>query len=118
MALHVEALAEAGRDSEALAAADRFRDRYPSSGRLHEVRWIEATVARDRQKDCERALPVYRELARHTGPRQSEALYYQGICAHELGLDEEAADALRQAQELGLDPDQEAAARSIREAGP
>ncbi len=112
-ALRVEALADSGAERDALEAAGVFCARYPSGSHRREVRWIEATVARDRLRNCERALPAYRELARHEDGRQAEALYYQGICAADLGLDEEASDTLSRALEIGLDPDRAEVARGL-----
>lgn len=94
-------------------AAGRFLERYPSSERRQEIRWIEATLARDRLKDCERALPAYRELADNITPRLAEALFCQGICAVDLGLDAEARDTLIQALDIGLDPDRAGVANGI-----
>lgn len=113
LAMQVEALAASGADLDALDASRRFLDRYPSSERRQEIRWIEATVARDRLEDCERALPAYRKLADNIGPRQAEALFYQGICAADLGLDEEARDTLSRALDLGLDPNRAGVAGEI-----
>ncbi len=79
-ALRVEALAEAGRPVEALAAAERFLDLHPDDPRRPQVRWLEATVARDRLQDCGRALPAYAELAAAAGPFQADAARYVEVC--------------------------------------
>jgi hypothetical protein len=45
--------------------------------------------------------------------RQAEALYFQGICADDLGLAEEARDTLTSALDLGLAPDRITIANGI-----
>lgn len=80
-ALTVEALADAGRNEEALDAAERYLALHPEDSRRQQVRWIEATVARDRLQDCARALPAYQELAGGTGPWKEAAEQYVEVCA-------------------------------------
>ncbi len=79
-ALTVEALADAGQNEDALLAAERYLILHPDDSRRQQVRWIEATVARDRLQDCERALPAYQELAGDAGPWQEAAQRYVEVC--------------------------------------
>ena len=113
LALKVEALAAVGADSQVLATAEEFVLRHPDGSRLHEVRWIEATVARDRLHDCDRALPIYRDLASRPWGLWAEAAYFQGVCAAEKGLYDEARAALKSALSGTLQPTQEAEARRV-----
>ena len=113
LALRVEALAELGSAEQALAAAGQFADRYPDGARRREVRWIEATVARDQLHDCSRALPAYRELAEETWGGWADATYFRGICAAEQGLDDEAREALQSALGGNLSDAQTAEARRV-----
>ncbi len=113
LALKVEALAAVGADSQVLSAAEAFVQRYPEGSRLHEVRWIEATVARDRLHDCDRALPIYRDLAARPWGLWAEAAYFQGVCAAENGLYDEARTALTSALSGTLEATQEAEARRV-----
>ena len=80
-ALIVEALADAGRDEDALFAVEQYLAHHPDDSRRQQVRWLEATLARDRLQDCERALPAYRELAGEEGPWQEAAEQYVEVCS-------------------------------------
>jgi len=113
LALRVEALAEQGSSEQALDAAGRFAERFPDGTRRREVRWIEATVARDQLHDCSRALPAYRELAAEPWGLWAEAAYFRGICAAEQGLDGEAREALESALGGNLTDAQTAEARRV-----
>jgi tetratricopeptide (TPR) repeat protein len=113
LAERVEALADIGADREVLAAAETFIQQYPDSSRRSQVRWVEATVARDRLRDCSRALRAYRELAEAGGTHHVEAMYYRGVCAAEEGYPQEASQSLERAIELGLDPTREREARAL-----
>jgi len=115
LALRVEALTETGAHREAVNTAREYCLEYETGPHRTEVRWIEATVARDRLHDCELALPPYRELAADPGPRQAEAQYYLGMCAFDTGRLDEARDALGTAVELGLTGSQLDVASSILE---
>jgi hypothetical protein len=109
----VGALAGTGDDEAALEAAAEFLTRHPDSSSRYDVRWIEATVARDRLHDCARALPAYRELAAAPGAQAGEAGFYRGVCAAEQGRDAEARGALEAALVAGLAPKLEAEAREL-----
>ncbi len=109
----VDALARTGDDAAALAAAAQFLDCHPTSSSRADVRWIEATVARDRMHDCTRALPAYRELAAAGGARAGEAGFYRGVCAAQQGNDAEARGALEAAISAGLEPQLQAEAREL-----
>ena len=113
LALRVEALAELGSAEEALAAAGQFAERYPDGVRHREVRWLEATVARDQLHDCARALPAYRELAEDSWGLWADAAYFRGICAAEQGLEDEARGALESALAGNLSDAQTAEARRV-----
>ena len=113
LALQVEALAELGDDAGVMQAAARFIERFPDGARRREVRWIEATVARDRLHDCGEALPAYRELAAEPWGRWAEASYFRGLCAAEQGHHDEARQALTAALEGGLDEDRSAEAERV-----
>jgi len=113
LALRIEALAELGSAQAALDAAGQFADRYPDGNRRREVRWIEATVARDQLHDCSRALPAYRELAVESWGLWAEAAYFRGICAAEQGLNTEAREALEAALGGNLTDAQTAEARRV-----
>jgi len=112
MALHIEALAATGANLETIARAYDYLEAHPEGTRRVGVRWIEATVARDRLHDCSLALEAYRELASIPGPRQAEAAYYLGTCSADLGKDEDARRALEGSLELGLEGPRAQDARS------
>lgn len=112
MALHIEALAATGANLETIARSYEYLEVHPEGTRRTGVRWIEATVARDRLHDCSLALQAYRELADIGGPRQAEATYYLGTCSADLGKDEDARQALERCLELGLDGPQAEDARA------
>ncbi len=80
-ALTVEALADAGRNEDALLAVEQYLRLHPDDSRRQQVRWLEATVARDRLQDCERALPAYEELAGGDGPWREAAEQYVEGCS-------------------------------------
>jgi len=113
LALKVEALAAVGADSQVLAAAELFVQAYPAGTRHREVRWLEATVARDRLHDCAHALPIYRDLAGQAWGLWAEAAFFQGVCAADQGRHDEARDALTAALTGSLQPTQEAEARRV-----
>ncbi len=104
-ATRLEALADAGRYAEAFVKAGEFCRAHPASPRRTQILWLQATVARDRLKDCELALPVYRELVALEGETAAgaEANYFLAVCALERGLRTEAAQALNRS--LAASPD-------------
>jgi len=106
LAFKVEALAAGGDAEQALLAAEQYVDRHPDGVRRLQVRWLEATVARDRLQDCRRALPAYREVAVERGPHRAEATYFWGVCASELDQRDEAVWALQRALTYELSEDQ------------
>ena len=113
LALKVEALAAVGADSQVMTTAQQFTRTYPDGTRHREVRWIEATVARDRLHDCAHALPIYRDLAGQAWGLWAEAAFFQGVCAADEGHYDEARDALNLALGGALEPTQEAEARRV-----
>jgi hypothetical protein len=113
LALKVEALAAVGADSQVLTVAQQFTRTYPDGTRRREVRWIEATVARDRLHDCAHALPIYRDLAGQAWGLWAEAAFFHGVCAADEGHYDEARDALNLALTGALQPTQEAEARRV-----
>ncbi len=115
LALKVEALTQAGEYREAIGAARDYCLTYEEGPHREDVRWLEATTARDRLHDCELALTPYRELAEGVGARRAEARYYRGMCAFDTGRKEEARAALEAAMEDDLLPEQRAVARQILE---
>lgn len=115
LALKVEALTDAGAYRDAIDTARDYCLTYEQGPRREEVRWLEATVARDRLHDCELALPPYRELAESSSGRRAEAEYYRGMCAFDTGRTDEARAALEAAVETKLPPEQDDVARQILE---
>ena len=115
MALKVEALTDAGAYRDAIDTARDYCLTHESGPRREEVRWLEATVARDRLHDCELALAPYRELAESSAARRGEAQYYRGMCAFDTGRTDEARAALEAALAHELPAQQQQVARQILE---
>lgn len=114
-AWQVEATARAGRHQEAYQLAAAFGREHPNSPRSLQILTLQATVARDRLRDCSLAIEPYRELTGRlgTGPRAAEAHYYLAVCALEQGRRDEAETALRRCLELAADGPHAAHAREL-----
>jgi hypothetical protein len=68
--------------ADALREAEAWIADHPTSPRRVDMLELAATLARDQLRDCERALPLYRMLALDaTGPAQSRAEAWRGLCA-------------------------------------
>lgn len=94
-AFRVEATAQAGRHREAFDLADAFCAAHPGSPRRNQLRWLQATVARDRLHDCGLALEPYRELSALPGDTGADATYFHAVCALDQQLLDEASAAFR-----------------------
>ena len=80
-------------------------DAWPGHPRRLAMLELGATVARDRLRDCARALPLYRELSERVGVSKAPSmLALRGLCALDVGEREEAQEALTRATEGPLDP--------------
>ena len=115
LAFKVEALVARGDDEQVLRTAEQYCERHPDGERRREVRWLEATVARDRLHDCQRALPAYREIAVDPGAHRAEATYYWGMCAAKLDQRDEALWVLQRALTYELTDDQARQAQEMLE---
>ncbi len=94
-AFRVEATAQSGRHREAFDLAGAFCAAHPDNPRRNQLLWLQATVARDRLRDCGLALDPYRELAALPGDTGADATYFRAVCALDQQLVEEAAAAFQ-----------------------
>jgi hypothetical protein len=100
LALEVEAVH--GNPTEVGDKIGAYLAAHPHSPRRHGLLQLRAQLHRD-QRDCALALRDYRVLARETqGADAARAQAWRGLCARELGLLDEAAEALTLAEALGL----------------
>lgn len=106
-AQRVEILARSAPAWEAYSEGVGWLLFYLQSPRRAEILEVTADVARDQMRDCERALPLYRELETlSTGATRARALAYSGLCAVDVGETEEGVAALRDSVDAGLtEPD-------------
>jgi hypothetical protein len=66
---------------------------------------LRGDLARNKLRDCELALPSYRELASSSsGAQQARAEALRGLCAASVGRVDEARTALLLSLQLGLEP--------------
>jgi len=96
--LHIQHLSIAD-PAGAVSAIDGLLEAEPETPRRVSLLRMRATLARDRLQDCGLALGSYRIL---DALGDVEAAAWRGICAHSLGFDEEAEDALQRAESLGV----------------
>ena len=90
----IEAHLGLARFGEALGEMNAFAARYPDSERLGEIRFLRATVLRDRD-ECGEALPDYVSLI--GAPKHGDdALYYAAYCEQVIGQTEGARRRLTQ----------------------
>ena len=79
----IEVQLKLGAGAAALSAMDDFLARFPSSERWGDVRFLRATVRRDRG-DCAGAAADYQELL-NDPIHADDALYFAAVCQQQLG---------------------------------
>lgn len=80
----IEVELKLGAADAALQEMDSFLSAFPTSERRHEVRFVRATVRRDRG-DCAGASDDYLQLLETA--RADDALYFAAVCEQQLGKD-------------------------------
>ena len=87
-----------------LATIDWFLSTRPRSAHRKALLELRGDLARDRMRNCEIALPSYRELAgTASGSQQARAEALRGLCAASVGRVDEAKTALVTSLQLGVD---------------
>jgi hypothetical protein len=81
----IEVQLKLGNAEAALKAMDDFLTRFPHSERGGDVRFVRATIRRDRG-DCSGATTDYLELL-HDAAHADDALYFAAVCEQQAGAD-------------------------------
>jgi hypothetical protein len=101
----IEVAAEVREPQVVIDTIDWFLQTHPRSVRRKVLLELRGDLARNKLRDCELALPSYRELASSSsGAQQARAEALRGLCAASVGRVDEARTALLLSLQLGLEP--------------
>lgn len=92
----IELLVRMGHYQAALAESEQLLSGPAGAERKAQLRLLRGNIYRVNLKDCARALPEYRSIARDASARGDQASYNYASCLEELGRRQEAAQAFRE----------------------